>query len=87
MTIQEIYDQYIKQLPIAERLLLARLIVDEADPAELAAITKAAASRFDELLQAAVNSGPASPLTTADWDNIRQELKKRSPERQVHHNA
>ena len=87
MTIQEIYEESIRQLPIADKLQLVRLILDEADPEELATTTKTASLRFDELVQEAINSGPARPLTATDWHDIREELKERSPEHQVHHNA
>jgi len=87
MTIQEIYEESIKQLPISDRLQLVRLIMDDADPAELAATTKAASLRFDQLVQEAIDSGPARPLTATDWDYIRDEVKKRSPEHQVNQHA
>lgn len=87
MTVQEIYDENIRHLPISDKLKLVRLIMDDADPAELAAATKAASLRFDELVQEAIDSGPARPLTATDWDYIRDELKERSPGRQVNHNA
>ena len=87
MTIQEIYEESIRQLPMADKLQLVRLILDDADPEELATTTKTASLRFDDLVQEAINSGSAKPLTTSDWDHIRQELNERSPERQGNHNA
>ncbi len=87
MTVHEIYEESIRQLPIADRLLLVRLIMDDADPDEVATTTKAASIRFDALIKQAIDSGPAKPLAASNWDYIRGVVKKGSLGGQVNHNA
>lgn len=80
MTIYEMYDRSIKPLPVADRLRLARLILDDAaadDPMTAAD----ALARYTELIEEGYDSGPATPLTTADFDQIKQKVRARAASR------
>jgi len=80
MTIYEMYDRNIKPLPVADRLRLARLILDDAltdDPMTVADVM----ARYTELIKEGYDSGPATPLTTADFDQIKQAVRTRAASR------
>jgi len=80
MTIYEMYDQSIKPLPLADRLRLAWLILDDATTD--GPMTGAdAMARYTELIQEGYDSGPATPLTTADFDLIKQKVRARAASR------
>jgi antitoxin ParD1/3/4 len=38
-------------------------------------------------LREGIESGPATPMTTEDWDSIREEVHRRHAERQGHANG
>lgn len=45
-------------------------------------LRQAERQRVDALLLAGLESGPATPLTSVDWESIRQEIHKRHAARQ-----
>ena len=45
-------------------------------------LRQAERQRVDALLLAGLESGPATPLTSVDWESIRQEVHKRHAARQ-----
>lgn len=80
-TAKDIYADTVKQLPALERLRLVRLIIDDLTPDEPTVTATAGQQRFEELVQEALDSGPATPMTKQDWNDIRQEVRLRAERR------
>lgn len=42
-----------------------------------------AQEKLDSLLQEGLDSGPSTPMTAQDWDDIRHEVRRRGAEQSV----
>jgi hypothetical protein len=84
MTIHELYDTSIRQLPVEDRLRLARIILDDAVPEEPGASANEAQQHFEKLVQQGLDS-PQVPLTEQVWEQIRTEVRTRAERRSAPH--
>jgi hypothetical protein len=80
MTIYELYDSAIKTLPVNERLRLAGLILDDA-ASDVSIDTKEGQAYLAKLIQESLDSGPATPWTVSDVEQIKQNVIARSARR------
>ena len=76
------YDKNIKNLPVGDRLRLARLILDDAAPDEPMA-TGDAEARYAALIDEGYDSGPATAWTPEDVDSIKQQVIARAASRRT----
>ncbi len=80
MTIYELYDSAIKTLPVDERLRLARLILDDAT-SDTSTDTGDSKAYLARLIKEGIDSGPATPWTIDDVEQIKQSVTARSASR------
>jgi len=76
MTIYELYDSAIKTLPVDERLRLARLILDDAT-SDTSTDTGESQAYLARLIKDGIGSGPATPWTIDDVEQIRENVFSR----------
>lgn len=73
MTGTQLYNDTVKKMPSSERLLLARLILDDiASLADESIIRDQ--SHLEDLLLAGLHSGPGTEATPEFWNDLEAEL-------------
>jgi len=80
MTIYELYDRDISSLSLDDQLNLAQLILRKAAPDTVSTPVEAM-ERYTKLIDEAYASGPATPFTDQDFEDIKQVVRERSAQR------